>query len=160
MDVVVDTDILSTLAKINKMRLLPKLFHKSNMLICPAVAAEIQKGIQLGLLEFFYPTHFLPIKLGMREKETSMEIADARNVSLGDAECLAVAKNRNCLLLTNDRKVQKVAESLSINHLSLPLLLRELWVHHVMTKAEVTQLADEIESKDRLVIKNKELIFK
>jgi hypothetical protein len=160
MDVVVDADILSTFAKINNVRLLPKLFRKSNMLICPSVPAEIQKGIQLRLLKFSYPAHFLRIKLGVREKEISMEIKDARNVGSGDAECLAVAKSRNCVLLTNDRKVQKIADSLSINHLNLAKLLRELWAHHVMTKAEVAQLADEIERKDRIIIKSKELILK
>jgi predicted nucleic acid-binding protein len=160
MDVVVDADILSTFAKINNVRLLPKLFRKSNMFICPSVSPEIQKGIQLRLLKFSYPAHFLRIKLGVREKQTCMEIKDARNVSSGDAESLAVAKSRNCVLLTNDRKVQKIADSLSVNHLNLALLLRELWAHHVMTKAEVARLADEIERKDRIIIKRKELIFK
>jgi predicted nucleic acid-binding protein len=160
MDVVVDTDILSTLAKIDKLKLLPKLFRRSDMLICPSVSAEIQRGIQLGLLKFSYPTRFLRIKLGMREKAASMEIKDTRNVSSGDAECLAVAKSRNCVLLTNDRKVQKIADSFSINHLSLVLLLRELWANHIMTRAEVEQLAHEIETKDRIVIKRRELIFR
>lgn len=73
---------------------------------------------------------------------------------------MAVARNRNCLLLTNDRKVGKAADSVSIDHLSLPLLLRELWRSHVMPKSRVAKLMDEIETKDNVIIKNREMIFK
>ncbi len=160
MDVVVDTDILSTFAKVNKLRLLSAVFPKSRILICPSVNSEIKKGAELGLLRYSHPPHFLAIKLGAREKATAREVREALNLGLGDAECLAVARNRNCLLLTNDRKTEKAADSLSIDHLSLPLLLRELWRSHVAPKSRVVKLMDEIERKDNVVIKNRELIFK
>ena len=64
------------------------------------------------------------------------------------------------MLLTNDRKAEKVADSLSIDHLSLSLLLRELRRRHVVARSGVLKLMDEIERKDNVVIKNRELVFK
>ena len=40
MDVVIDTDILSTFVKIGKTGLLHKLFPKSKIFLCPAVHSE------------------------------------------------------------------------------------------------------------------------
>jgi predicted nucleic acid-binding protein len=160
MDAVVDNDILSTFAKINKLRLLTRLFWNSRILICPSVNLEIRKGVALGLLTYSHPPRFSAIKLGTRERAIARELREASNLGLGDAECLAVARNRNCLLLTNDRKAEKVANSLSIDYLGLPLLLRELWKSHVMSKSRVTKLLDEIERKDNVVIRNRELILK
>ncbi len=160
MDVVVDTDILSTFAKVKKLALVPRLFPKSRILICPSVNLEIKKGVELGFLRYSHPGHFIAIKLGTRERATVREFREDRNLGPGDAECLAVARNRECLLLTNDRKAEKAADSLSIDHLNLPLLLRELWRSHVMSKSRLAKLMDEIERKDNVIIKNKELIFK
>ncbi|MGA2789813.1 MAG: PIN domain-containing protein [Candidatus Bathyarchaeia archaeon] len=160
MDVVVDTDILSTFAKVNKLKLLVRLFPKSRILVCPSVNLEIKKGAELGLLRYSHPPDFISVKLGMREKAAAGEVREALNLGLGDAECLAVARNRNCLLLTNDRKAERAAGSLSIHYLNLPLLLRELWRSHVMTKSRVAKLIDEIERKDNVVIKNREFVFK
>ncbi len=160
MDVVVDTDILSTFAKVDKLGLLPKLFSKSRILICPSVNLEIKKGVELGLLRYSHPPHFIAINLATSEKASARELREASNLGSGDAECLAVARNRDCLLLTNDRKAEKAADSLSIDHFSLPLLLRELWRSHVVPKSRVAKLMDEIETKDNVIIKNKEMIFK
>lgn len=160
MDVVVDTDILSTFAKVNKLRLLPKLFSKSRVLICPSVNMEIKRGVELGLLRYSPPRHFVAINLGTSEKAMAREFREASNLGPGDAECLAVARNRNCLLLTNDRQAKKAADSLSIDHLSLALLLRELWRSHVMPKSRVAKLIDEVETKDNVIIKNRKIICK
>ena len=51
-------------------------------------------------------------------------------------------------------------QRLCINYLNLPLLLRELWRSHVMPRLRVMELIGEIERKDNVVIKNRELIFK
>jgi predicted nucleic acid-binding protein len=160
MDVVVDTDILSTFAKVNKLKLLSRLFSKWRILICPSVNLEIKKGVELGLLRYSHPPHCIPIKLNTREKATAREVRVALNLGSGDAECLAVARNRNCLLLTNDRKAEKAADSLSIDYLNLPLLLRELWRSRVMPRSRVLELMNEIERKDNVIIKNRNLIFK
>lgn len=163
MDVVADTDILSTFLKVKKPRLLQRLFPKSNILICPSVNLEIRKGMELGILGYSLmtrSTRFVAIKLGTAEQEVARGFREDTSLGSGDAECLAVARNRRCLLLTNDRNVERTADSLSIEHLNLPLLLRELWRSDLMTKSRVAKLVEEIEQKDNLVFKGKELIFR
>jgi len=160
MEIVVDTDVFSTFAKVNKLRLLSKLFSKSRILICPSVNLEIEKGVELGLLRYSRPPHFVVTKLVARERAMAKEVKQASGLGAGDAECLAVARSRGCLLLTNDRQAEKAADSLSIVHVNLPLLLRELWRDGVISKSRVAKLMDEIERKDNVIIKNRELIFR
>lgn len=159
MDVVIDTDILSTFAKIGKLNLLRMLFPKSKILLVPSVFKEIKKGVRLRIVTFVQPPSFSKIKLDLAERRLIEEIRKRKNLGLGDAECIAVAKHRNCLFLTNDHEAQTEANSLSVDHLSLTLLLRALWKNRVMSKDRVGKLIDEIEKKDRVVIKNKHLIF-
>jgi len=159
MDVVVDADILSTFTKIDKLPLLSRLFRKSRLLICPCVSRELKRGVALGLLTYSRPPRFSAIGLRKRERALAAEVRGRWNLGMGDAECLAVARIRNCVLLTNDRRVKNIAVSLSVEHLNLPLLLRELWKTRVLPKQRVAELMEEIERKDRVVVKNK-LIFK
>jgi predicted nucleic acid-binding protein len=159
MDVVIDTDVLSTFMKINKLDLIQRLFPKSEVLLTPSVSKEIKKGIQLGIIRS-QRINFSRIKLDLPEKKLVKEIRAGRKLGLGDAECISVAKYRNCLLITNDRQAEISADSLSVSHINLPLLLRELWRNRVISKHHVIELIKEIEIKDRIVIKNKELILK
>lgn len=50
MDVVVDTDVLSTFCKVDKLELLQKLFHKSTIIIAPSVYREIREAERLGIV--------------------------------------------------------------------------------------------------------------
>ena len=159
MDAVVYTDILSTFAKLEKLRLLTRLFPKSRILICPSVYKEVKRGESKGMVRFSMTTGFDRIKLELPEKRFVRGIRESRNLSLGDAECISVARNRKCLLLTNDAHSQKLADTLSIPHLSLPSLLRGMWTNNITSKNRLDELIKEIERRDRIVIKNKALIF-
>jgi predicted nucleic acid-binding protein len=159
MDVVIDTDILSTFIKVGKTGLLHKLFPKSKILLCPAVNSEISRAKRLGILDTM-PSTFSNGELTQSEKSIAKEIAGRTALGSADIECLSVAKSRNCLILGNDRQVGNEALSLGVDHLSLPLALRELWKTGLLSKKEVTKLIDEIERKDRIAVKNKGLIFK
>lgn len=159
MDVVIDTDVLSTFVKIGKTGLLHKLFPKSRILFCPAVHSEISRAVRLGIVDSM-PATFSRIELTLPEKRLAKEIAGRTALGAADIECLSVAKSRDCLVLSNDRQVANEALSLGVDRLTLPLLLRELWKTGVLSKNEVTKLIDEIERKDRIVIKNKGLILK
>lgn len=159
MHVVIDTDILSTFVKTGKTGLLHRLFPKSKILLCPAVHSQISGAVKLGIVDSI-PASFSRIELALSEKRLAQEIGERTALGAADIECLTVAKSRDCLLLSNDRQVVNEAFSLGVDHLSLPLLLRELWKYGVLSKAGVVKLVDEIERKDRIVIKNKGLILK
>ncbi len=155
---VIDTDILSTFVKVGKTRLLHRLFAKSRILLCPAVHAEISRAVKLGIVDSI-PGSLSRIELAVSEKRLAQEIGERAALGAADIECLAVAKSRDCLMLTNDRQAASEALSLGVAHLSLPLLLRELRRSGVLSKAATAKLVDEIERKDMIVIKNKGLIL-
>lgn len=159
MDVVVDTDVLSTFLKVGRPDLLLRLFPKSKILLCPSVESEIGKAVERGLVGPV-PSDFSPIELARPERKLAAEIGERPALGSADCECLAVARSKGCLLLSNDKRVRSEALSLGVESMSLPLVLRELWRTRVMRKEDVANLADEIERRDTVVIKNRELIFK
>lgn len=154
MDVIIDTDILSTFCKIGKLELLQRLFRRSIIIIAPSVYKEIREAVQSGLLSYSPPARFSRIKLEPAERRLAKEIHERRRFGQGDCECIAIARQRKCLLLTNDQQAQREADLLSVEYINLLLILRELWKTGMMTRDQVIGLAREIEDKDKIVIKD------
>ena len=98
-------------------------------------------------------------KLTRVEKAIAKEIGRRPALGRADCECLAVAQFRMSLLLSNDRTVRGEASSRGVDVMSLPQMLRELWRTGVMKKEDVVKLAEEIEKKDNVVLKDRRLIF-
>ncbi len=160
MDVVIDTDVLSVFVKIRKVELLQRLFTKRSLLLTPHVYKELKYGERLGFIKLSIPTRFAKIKLQHAEKRLVKEIHGKRNLSLADSECVAVSHNRKSLLVTNDDGVKAEADRLFVQYVDLIALLRMLWKGNIMSKEQVRDLIDEIEKKDRIVIGNKDVIFR
>ena len=157
MDVVVDTDILSTFLKVRRPDLIPKLFPKSKVFFCPAVVSEIRRAAELGMVsETRY--ELSATRLARAEKAIAKEIGRRPALGRADCECLAVAQFRMSLLLSN-RTVRGEASSREIDVMSLPQVLRELWRTGVMKKQDVVKLAEEVEKKDNVVFEDRRLIF-
>ena len=159
MNVVIDTDVLSTFIKINKLDLLQGLFAKTWILLTPAVYRELRSGQRQGIIRFTLGKRFSKISLEQAEKRVVKEMAN-KGMSRADSECIAVAQRRNCLLVTNDTDLKKEAARVSIDYVDLPSLLRMLWKSKIMSKTQVEDLIAEIEKKDDVVIKNKGLILR
>ena len=158
MDVVVDTDILSTFLKVRRPDLIRKLFPKSKIFFCPAVVSEIRRGAELGMVsETRY--ELSTTNLTRAEEVIAREIGRRPALGRADCECLAVAQFRTSLLLSNDRTVRGEASSRGIDVMNLPQALRELWRTGVMKKEDVVKLAEEIEKKDNVAFKGRRLIF-
>ena len=159
MDVVIDTDILSTFCKIGKLELLQRLFRKSTMIIAPSVYKEIPMAMKSGLLTYSRPARFSRVKLEPAERKLAREIHQRKRLGEGDCECIAIAMERKSLLLTNDQHAQKEASAHHIEYLDLPLVLRELWKTRIMKRERVLDLVAEIQDKDNIVIDNLGLIL-
>lgn len=158
MDVVVDTDILSTFLKVRRPDLIRRLFPKSKIFLCPEVVSEIRRAAELGMVnETRYGLG--ATKLTRAEKAIAREIGRRPALGRADCECLAVAQFRMSLLLSNDRTVREEASSRGIDVMSLPQALRELWRTGVVNKEDLVKLAEEIERKDNVVFKGRRLIF-
>ncbi|MFQ6071167.1 MAG: hypothetical protein ACE5KT_00490 [Methanosarcinales archaeon] len=86
-------------------------------------------------------------------------IKERKSLGLGEAEGISICKHRGCVLVTNDNGAKKVCDQYNINFIDLSMILKSLWKNRIITKDEVITLINEIESKDKMVIKDKDEIL-
>jgi len=116
---VLDCDILSTYAKINRIELLEELFPE---LFMPyAVYVELITAKTMG---FDFPDRVFKSKVKLTALKPD-ELKDFEifvkmpQVHHGEAEGMSIAKNRNAVFLTNDGKVVRLCEEKGIMVLDL-----------------------------------------
>lgn len=78
-------------------------------------------------------------------------------MGIGETECIAVCKARNAVLVTNDRKAIELAEELGVTVVDLETILYSL--KDLVDKNQLRQIIADIESKDRVIIVNKDKIL-
>ena len=160
MDLIADTDILSTFSKISKLSLLQKLFPKSRIYISNKTREELLQAKKLGYKFVVKVVEFKSLKLTQNELIEYQQIKETRkSLSPADIETLVLAKQRNLLMLTNDISLLKEAIKYNVTYFNLPMILRELWKQKTVAKKYVNKLIEQIEKEDRILIVNKEIIF-
>ena len=126
--ILVDTNILSTFAKIDRLDLLEKVFGK--MHISTNVLDEVKRAEELGY------SHAERISKWIEDdkiliscvKENEVEFLDKIPYSFGRGErdSVAMALNRDALIVTNERKVLNFCRKKGIAHVRLNKILRKL----------------------------------
>jgi predicted nucleic acid-binding protein len=162
MDIIIDTDVLSTFGKIRKHELLLKLFPLSNLLISPTVYQDLIIAKERGYDFVEYLLSYKPkvCQLNQDESEELMVLKEKeKSLGCGEIESIILAKSRGLILLTNDKKALRTASRLKVDYFNLPMLLRQFWRQDVLSKREVIKIINVIEEKDRIVILNKGQIF-
>nr|AGF93347.1 nucleic acid binding protein [uncultured organism] len=159
--ILVDTNILSTFAKVDSLDLLRKMFGK--MHISPNVFEEVKRAEELG-----YP-HAENILAWVRDdiisiacpNESEIELMDKVPSSFGRGErdCVAMAMKRDALIVTNERKVLNYCEENDLAHVRLNTILRELCKKEIMKEKEVRFLINKMEEEDNLIITDISSIF-
>ncbi len=122
--VILDADIASTLAKVDKIDLIEKLFSPQ-IFIAEAVYKELLAVKQTG--------YIFPIKLFQRANVLSLnskeefrdfeQFIENREIHYGEAESMSIAKNRNYVFLTNDTVALEYAQNKNIKVLNLKDIL-------------------------------------
>ena len=128
--IVVDTTVLSNLARANRINLLEK-FHVQ-IVIPSQVHEEILKGIAAGY-DFLEEADKIVeadwVKLAVLENESERTLF--RNlldiVGYGEAAGIAIAKERNLVFFSDDRKARRVAQDQGVK-ISGTLGMLELFV--------------------------------
>jgi len=124
----VDNNILSSLAKIDRLGLLDSVFE--SVTTTPAVLDELHRDAVAGY-EFVdriddckvYNGGWLDIHSPTQaELERTEEIVDA-TLSFTDAECIAIAEHRDERLLTDDGHVGEIATQRGVSVWDLSLLI-------------------------------------
>lgn len=162
MDAIIDTDILSTFSKINKLKLLKELFPNSKFYISNRNETELFKAKKLGYKFIKRAIAFKPAKLLLNRTEhlEFQKLKESKkSLSSADSETLVLAKSKNLVILTNDVNVQKEANKQYIPYFNLPMILREFWKQRILEKDDVDKLISQIEKEDNVIIVDKEEIF-
>jgi predicted nucleic acid-binding protein len=160
-DIVLDCDIISTLAKIDKIGLLMEIFKGKRIVIPNAVYVELLEAEKMG---FTFPDKVFSSKIEiitMFEKELNdfKDIAKNQNIHNGEAEGITIARNRKGVFLTNDRVAVKVCEKMDIAVIDLKDLLKMAARKKVFNETEMIEIMRDIEIKDNTVIVETEEIF-
>ncbi|MBU1487382.1 hypothetical protein KKH56_04960 [bacterium] len=161
--IVIDNNILSTLAKIEKIDILFEVFDPEEIAIVPGVYEELRNGLNRGyflLSEVMNLVSQEKIKLlPLTEEEILLKSELPVSFDKGERECLVVCKLRRFKLVTNEKSVKNFCDREEIDYMDLPDLLRTLWRTELYSKDEVRELVREIEAKDNVVFKSPEEIF-
>jgi predicted nucleic acid-binding protein len=161
----VDTNIVSTFARVGALALLGKVVDEARLHVTQATYRELRKAVDSGC-DFLEPILSAIDSGGALAliALTETEILSVKDLppslGAGEAESLAVCLNRpGTRLLTNDKRARNYAREHAIPCLDLPTCLRALWVRKVVAKKDVRKLLRRIETEQGMVIKNKERIF-
>ncbi|MDI6736029.1 MAG: hypothetical protein QME42_07545 [bacterium] len=161
--IIIDTNILSTLAKIEKIGLLFEIFKSEKIAILPGVYEELRNGLKRGcslLSEIINLIKRGEIKiLPLTEEEILLKSELPASFDEGERECVAVCKIRRFSLLTNEKSVKNFCNREGINYMDLPDLLRTLWQSELLSKEKISELVTEIGAKDNITFKSTNKIF-
>ena len=162
--VLLDTNILSTFAKIGNLEFLFRYTGREVLYISTNVFNEIEEADYLGYL-FVEPVmkmigeESLSV-LSMKENEFKWCMSLPPSFGKGERDSLAMCKFRNGIFLTNERKIINFCDNESIPALDLPTIFRHSWRKGLLTKDEVRAMIRLIEEKDNVTFKNISNIFK
>jgi predicted nucleic acid-binding protein len=117
---IANTTVISNFALIDRLDILEKIF--SIVYITPEVREEMRRGIQEGysfldaaLKHFKISRGRLRIVNFDSEEEQENFYKFCSKLHVGEASCLAIAKNRNIIFLTDDMAARKVAKSINVD---------------------------------------------
>ncbi len=157
---VLDCDILSTFAKINKIGLLEGLFSK--LLMPYAVYVELKRARSLGFdfPDLVFKSEIELVTLNTKEVRDFEVFTDTPKIHYGEAEGMSIAKNRNAVFLTNDRQVITLCEKENIMVLDLKDVLRQIARRKLVGREGMITILDEIERADNTLLKERDDVLK
>lgn len=158
-----DTNILSTFGKVERLDLLASLFEGMTIGISESVCNEIRHAEEKGhafcrdIIELVDAGKIKVLSPTPDEARTAGSLPGS--FGLGERDSVAMAIARKAVFVTNEKKVRNYCERRGVDVLTLGQLLRALWELRKMTKKEVKALMGNMERKDNLIITSKKEIL-
>jgi predicted nucleic acid-binding protein len=142
--ILVDTDILSALAKVDRLSLLFTLLQTTHISIVPGVLAELTYSFTLGrpyAQEVFATIASGQIQVvSLTQQEATFGATLPSTLGAGERESIAVAQKRGGTVLSNESRVVHVCQQSNIPCVRLPDILRALWAESVVSRQEVSTI--------------------
>lgn len=160
--VLVDNNILSSLAKIEQLEILKQVFEQQSTV--PSVVKELHRDEVAGYdfvsniddVKSYNGGWLEVISLEEAELELAEQIVDP-SLSFTDAECIAVAEHRGQRLLTDDGHVGEIATQRGVEAWDLKLLL-EGAIHKdvIETRQELGEIFDDLREEDHYLFSDED----
>jgi len=162
MIILVDTNILSTFGKVGGLKLLFKLFQaklsvSSNVFCEITIAYEKEYSFAKSVLDCIKNEKIDVVAVDQEDLPYMLGLP--KSFGPGERDSIAICENRGYVFLSNEKKVYNYCKKHNIQCLLLPHLLKSLWKENILNKEDVKELITEIESKDNIVIADKDSIF-
>ena len=162
MDLICDTDILSSLAKIKYLDLLNQLFPKSKKLIPTGVYEELERSKEIG---YDFPDRIFSFTKTISMDDDELEeykiyLTEKRKLDKGELQCLVISKYRGFTLITNDTLARKEAKERDIKTYNLAEIIRAAYLDEKLSKNEVKQMIKELKEKDYFSFSDETELYK
>ena len=161
MKVLLDTDLASAFAKVGRLELLVRLFVGTDL----GIAFEVYKELLVPLEhDYHFPEAVFAVCETIYPHPQEMVTVQRRLVDMkvlrrGELETITICQARGWFYAAIDQKALTYARSLGVIIFTLRVILRLLWMRHILTQEEVRTFIQELWEKDKLVIVDPEEIF-
>lgn len=159
----VDTNILSTFAKIRRLEILFKIMGRDQLYVSNSVLHELDMAKSLGYDFVQNIFGYIDIKkisiLSMNDEEKDFYLELPNSFGEGERESVAISKYRSHIFVSNEKRVKNYCDRNNIYIVDLPTLLRRAWKTGLIEKEIVRKMVEMIEEKDNIIFKNKSIIF-
>ena len=161
--ILLDTNIVSTFAKIDSLDLLFQVLKRDELFLSNSVLHELEDARFAGfefvnsVFELIASNRISISSMTDEEMRWSMQLPSS--FGKGERDSLAICRFREGIFFTNERKVINYCERESISAVDLPTILRYLWKSNCLDKKEVEKLIILIETKDNIRFKDPNFIL-
>ncbi len=155
MHVVVDTDFLSAMIKIERMELIYRVFGVDRIFITQAVLDELAKAPFFDKVK----EQLKRIELAIVDKLPENKLSAM--LGKGEFESITFAMDTDSVLLTNDKKAGEYAESLGIKVLDIISFLLVCKEKNIVTVNDLKCIIDDVKKYDYMEFdqEHKRLLF-
>jgi len=160
--IITDTDIISSLAKIDKIDLLRAVFRNLEIQIPVGVYEELEKANELGYdfpKKIFKATETISLK-DVELKAYKEKMSEERNLDKGELQGIVIAKNRDMKFLTNDNVARKEAKNNNIKTYNLAEVIRAAYLDGELNKEDVERLIKDLKQKDYFSFANERDLYR
>ena len=141
--IVLDTDFLSSFAKIDELKLVFRVFKTKEIVITEAVYTELKESPVFDLLLTYFSS---------KENKIIIKKVSAKNVpeSLGEGEgaSISLAKDKKAKLLMDDRDAGEYAEKIGVKVVNIPTFLFYCKEKRFINDSQLKTIISKLKTKD------------
>ncbi len=138
--IISDTDFISSFLKIDRMDLILKSFEIERITITNAVLQEIKRDQVYQ--KYLKDKH----KIELKKVEFSKKL---ENFGAGESESIALAKKSNSLLLMSDKKAINFSKNLGLKVIDIPTFLFYCKENNILSLKQLKQIVIDLREKDK-----------